>query len=424
MKTPKETIVFAVTLVAFWAARGDAEPFAYVPNSGDGTVSVIDTATDTVAAIVGVGRSPFGVAIDPSGRSVYISNQGDASISRIDTRTNTATTIASIAGYGLAVSADGQFLYIAEFAQVSVLSTATSAVVRTISVAGLGGAFRANEPNAIVLGGGERLFRVTTSDDEACFAQILGCHLVLLIADPTTGGAAGNPQTGVGAAVQAIALDPSGGLLYTVYRTDTHDLGDTDVVNGTIVGEPHGGITSQPLQDGGFGVAVDPTGERIFATEGRNRAPTPGALVIIDAQANRITDHIPVGASPGGVALNAAGTRAYVVNTGDNTVSVLNTESKTVVDTIRVGGAPIALGQFVGPGVAVATPTVTPSATPTSSRPVTPMHSDGGGCAISDNEIPSPSIVFSGMFLLFVIRRLSTARRASRAETSDGCRAF
>ena len=38
---------------------------AYVANSGSGTVSVIDTATNTVAATVPVGPSPEGVAIIP-----------------------------------------------------------------------------------------------------------------------------------------------------------------------------------------------------------------------------------------------------------------------------------------------------------------------------------------------------------------------
>ena len=36
----------------------EAKPFAYVPNSRSGTVSVIDTATNTVVATVPVGSDP------------------------------------------------------------------------------------------------------------------------------------------------------------------------------------------------------------------------------------------------------------------------------------------------------------------------------------------------------------------------------
>ena len=48
-----------------------AVPFAYVVNSGDNTVSVIDTATDTVTATVPVGEFPMGVAVSPDESKVY-----------------------------------------------------------------------------------------------------------------------------------------------------------------------------------------------------------------------------------------------------------------------------------------------------------------------------------------------------------------
>ena len=56
------------------------------------TVSVIDTATNTVTATVNVGRSPAGVAVTPDGRKVYVANRLDAgTVSVIDTATNTVT---------------------------------------------------------------------------------------------------------------------------------------------------------------------------------------------------------------------------------------------------------------------------------------------------------------------------------------------
>jgi YVTN family beta-propeller protein len=42
------------------ASRAEAAPFAYVTNFIDGTVSVIDTATNTVVATVAVGPPPLG----------------------------------------------------------------------------------------------------------------------------------------------------------------------------------------------------------------------------------------------------------------------------------------------------------------------------------------------------------------------------
>ncbi len=44
----------------------------FVTNSGSGTVSVINTAT--VTATIGVGDSPYGVAVSPTTGDVYVTN--------------------------------------------------------------------------------------------------------------------------------------------------------------------------------------------------------------------------------------------------------------------------------------------------------------------------------------------------------------
>jgi len=66
----------------------------YVANNGDGSVSVIATATNTVTTTITVGTSgsgPFGVAVSPDGRKVYVANMGDGSVSVIDAATNAVT---------------------------------------------------------------------------------------------------------------------------------------------------------------------------------------------------------------------------------------------------------------------------------------------------------------------------------------------
>ena len=61
----------------------------YVPNYGSDTVSVIDTATNTVITTIPVGATPWGVAVTPDGSRVYVANSGDNAVSVIDTISNT-----------------------------------------------------------------------------------------------------------------------------------------------------------------------------------------------------------------------------------------------------------------------------------------------------------------------------------------------
>ena len=46
----------------------------YVTNFHSVTVSVIDTATNTVTSTVDVGSAPRGVAVNPDGTKVYVAN--------------------------------------------------------------------------------------------------------------------------------------------------------------------------------------------------------------------------------------------------------------------------------------------------------------------------------------------------------------
>ena len=52
-----------------------AAPFAYVPNEGSATLSIIDTATDQVVGEIAVGKKPRGTVISLDGKTAYVSDQ-------------------------------------------------------------------------------------------------------------------------------------------------------------------------------------------------------------------------------------------------------------------------------------------------------------------------------------------------------------
>ena len=65
-------------------ASSFAAPFAFVPNEGSGTLSVIDVATDKLVADIPAGKKPRGTAISADGRIAYVSDQPNNQLVVID----------------------------------------------------------------------------------------------------------------------------------------------------------------------------------------------------------------------------------------------------------------------------------------------------------------------------------------------------
>ena len=109
---------FWLLLLFFPAVMAFAEPFAYISNYGDNTVSVIDTATNTVVGVpIAVGTHPTGNAVHPAGTYVYVTNGGSHTISVIDTATNTVVDTVMVGAYprNVAVHPAGTFVYVTNY---------------------------------------------------------------------------------------------------------------------------------------------------------------------------------------------------------------------------------------------------------------------------------------------------------------------
>jgi YVTN family beta-propeller protein len=87
-------LVLGLLGIELWAMPVEAQPFAYVANFENNSVSVIATATNTVVATVPVGSNPVGVAITPDGTHAYVANNFSNTVSVIATATN--TVVASV----------------------------------------------------------------------------------------------------------------------------------------------------------------------------------------------------------------------------------------------------------------------------------------------------------------------------------------
>ncbi len=80
----------------------------YVTDGAGDRLFVIDTtANHAVVGIVPVGRNPYGVSVSPDSRRVYVANTGDHTVSMVDGRSNEVIAVVPV---GLAPWAFGQFV--------------------------------------------------------------------------------------------------------------------------------------------------------------------------------------------------------------------------------------------------------------------------------------------------------------------------
>ena len=251
----------------------------YVTNSFQDTVTVIDTLTNTVIDTIIVGQSPLGIAITPDGTRAYVANHS-GSISIIDTSTNTViTTIAdSDIPLGVAITPDGSRAYVSNArGSISVVDISTNTIITNIPI------------------------------------------IDFLV--PGFGFPAGN--------LFAIALTPDGTRGYVV----SHSTGKTYVIS-TISNTMIATIPSPPGSP--LSIAVSPNGTRVYtATLG-----FIAQVLVIDTASNTIIGTIHAGGPPPFVGVTPDGARLYInaqESTGDETVTVIDTSTNSIVTKILTG---------------------------------------------------------------------------------------
>ena len=141
----KAYFFYSLLLICFaltgFAQRGPVSSvgFAYIPNTGDNTVSVLNLSTNSVTATLAVGVQPYGVSVTPDGSKVYVSNFGDNTLTIINSSDNSMITITTGIGNGptgLCVTPDGKSVYVVNQNDntVSVIKTLDNSVIATIPV--------------------------------------------------------------------------------------------------------------------------------------------------------------------------------------------------------------------------------------------------------------------------------------------------
>jgi YVTN family beta-propeller protein len=265
---------------------------AYVAGSTSNTVTVLDTATDTVVATIPTGAEPRLFAFAPDGARLYLTVAGDGLLSVIDTATNTITTSIPVgaAPTGVSITPDGGHVYVANQISdtVSVIDTATNTVTATIPVTGL--------PTGVA---------VTPDGARAYVGSILSDTLSVI--DTATNTVTATIPGSGGPSI--VAITPDGAHAY-VSNNFAGTLSVIDTATNTITATIPVGVVPR------F-VAISENGAHVYvANYGSN------TVSVIDTASNTLSGNLRVGYGPSGVAVTSDDSLLYVTNTDDNTLSV------------------------------------------------------------------------------------------------------
>lgn len=323
-------VVAATTIVV--AQPGSATSYAYIADgSNPGHVTVVDVGKAQIATVIDVGVQPIGIAISPDGKFVYVANTvtngtGPGAVSVIDTASMSVvrTTQVGSGGIGrggaraIAVSANGERLYVAQDDTIFVLAASTGVVLDTTFVGA--------SPMAIA----------TSPDQSVVYIAVDGGMAVM---STTTHRVIANVR--LGRFGSGIEVSPKGDWIYLASfgaggaSTVTSIAASTLAVDKTM----DVGRISQ-------GIAVTPDGNRLYvANSGGN------TVSVLDPRAGNVVATVRVGATPVGVATGTAGDIVYVTNSHDGSVSFIDVATNSVVRTLSGLSGAGSFGRFVGPDV-------------------------------------------------------------------------
>jgi YVTN family beta-propeller protein len=266
----------------------------------------IDGSTHAVLRYSAVGQEPFGVAVNAATNKVYVANYLGNSLSVVNAATGAVIKTLSFAPLGLgkpsfvAVDETANKVYVTlhEGGRVAVINGATDALITTVEA-------EAGTFGVAVHPSLQRAY-VSNRDTDRVI-------VVDTAADTRLWGQSFTPE----GTPYALAVDATRNRLYVLYaptgshpdRVAVYSLAPSGASRIGTVLAGNGG------PDGGTGIAVNPTTGHVFVVNsGAN------SVTVIDGPSMSVMATVAVGNNPGMAAANPSTSRVYVGNRADNSV--------------------------------------------------------------------------------------------------------
>lgn len=296
----------------------------YVGNYNNGTISIFETATNSVTGIVLDPHSTIAdtnyIAFTPDGSKAYVLNASDNIISIIDAATDTVTgSIINTHGtssYYMVITPDGKKGYITNTNNtITIVDIATDTIRGIISSVSL-----------------SELFAITITPDGRTVYAISYTPNAIVIIDVATDTITGEVTGTLHKPYYNITITPDGRTGYEGnYNLNTITLFDvaTNMVSGTV-NDPHS-ILNYYL----FDLKITSDGKIGYVSIYDN---TPYTVAVIDIATNTVTQAVADPEAtldePYFIALSADNKNAYVTNYGNSTISIIDIATNTIIGTV------------------------------------------------------------------------------------------
>lgn len=296
-----------------WVANSGA-----VGHSNGHTVTVLDANTFAIQSVINVGSFPEDIAFARAGSQAFVTNSSDATVSVINTTTRTATQTVDLSSvpmtfpFGIIATKDSQKVFVTSVAGQRDTSLDNIAILDN------------SHPAHVTVDGAINVPQFTgrpalTPDGSLLVVPRgrgdLAPPEVLLI-DPTTNQIVGDLMLDRAGAPQSATVTPDGRFAYVSILGGTGGVWVIDLATRSTV-------TVIPTPDTRiFGVNASPDGRFVFATDF-----LLNEVSVISTATNQIVANIPVGTEPNETAFTPDSTKAFVTNQGDTTVSVISIPS-------------------------------------------------------------------------------------------------
>jgi YVTN family beta-propeller protein len=349
------------TLIAVQSMLVDAaHGRLYAANANAGNVSVINDSTEALVASVGVGGSPYGLALDPSTGTVFSSDYGASNVTAFSTgslRTTANITVGSHPGPILFDPASDQ-LFVADTgsANVSVINASTRSLVTTLAVkadplalaldtaddyvdvlsqnAGVAAVTVLNARNATVrstiLVGGAANDLLYVGSLDRLFVAVGSAGNVTAISQ-ATGKIVGSAPTGTDAPLGALSYGGTDGDVYVAC------LGTNNVT--VFNASTYRTVANLSFTDDPVVTYADSSAGTVLVLGEGNYEIAP-ALTTVAQRTHLPTGVTDLGASPTGIAFDSKSGRLYVADSSTGSIDVLDAASDSESARGAIGLAP------------------------------------------------------------------------------------